>query len=346
MSNVPPLATIFNPERRRFLRNSALLSLGLAVSGTVMPSIARAASTQIRIATNPGLENATLTALLHQQGFLRRFDADVRFVEAPGTRGPFDAIVAGEADLCMVSGYNGLLSRIEQGARVKIVGAGMRKTALTVFARPGEVRTLADLQGKTMAVGPSMGLLRVLMQQLLNDRSIDPGAVHFVDKGGNDECYQAVVNGEADACCASVSHLDDPCGLVVVRDANLWESLPRYTFQTAYAADSALRDKHQGIVAVMAAYGALYEYLMTPAAEGAFFDARRKADKSFDEQGAQAMWRFIQTQQPWSRDLSLTPDDIAYQQDMYMQQGILRHKQAYAAVADMSAAKAAAQWSG
>jgi len=337
------MAKAFDSDRRRFLRNSAVLGLGLAVGSAVAPYIARAASTQIRVATNPGLENATLTALLNQQGFLRQFGADVRVVEARGTRGPFDAIVAGDADLCMVSGYNGVLSRIEQGARVKIVGAGMKKTALTVYARPDGIETLADLQGKTVAVGPSMGLLHVLMQQLLKEKNIDASSVRFVDKGGNDECYQAVVIGVADACCASVSHLEDPYGLVSVSGANLWESLPRYTFQTAYAADSALRDKHEGIVAVMAAYGALYEYLMTPAAQGAYFDARRKAEKQFDKPGAQAMWRFIQAQRPWSRDLSLSPDDIAYEQDMYLGLGALRQKQPFAAVADMSAAKAAAR---
>jgi NitT/TauT family transport system substrate-binding protein len=94
---------------------------------------------------------------------------------------------------------------------------------------------------------------------------------------------------------------------------------------------------------VMAAYGALYNYLMTPAAHDAFFDARKHAEKKFDESSAQAVWDFIQTQRPYSRDLSLTDDDIGYQQDMYIGLGGLKRKLPFSAVADMSAARAAAK---
>ncbi|AZP72706.1 ABC transporter substrate-binding protein [Pseudomonas poae] len=332
----------FNPHRRRFLRNSALLGLGFAVGGIAAPYIARAA-TQLRIAVNPGLENSTLTSLLNQQGYFNKFGVDALIVEAGGANGPFDAIAAGAADVCMISGYNGLLSRIEQGAQVKIVGAGMRKTALTVFVRPGGVKVLADLMGKTVAVGPSMGLLHVLMLQLLKEKGIDAQRVKFVDKGSNDQCYRATVNGEVDACCSSISHLNDKDGLVVVPEGNLWQELPKYTFQTAYASDSALTYKHEGLVGVMAAYGALYDYLMSPAAHDAFFEARRRAEKKFDKASAQAVWDFIQTQRPYSRDLSLSDDDIGYQQDMYIGLGGLKRKRPFAAVADMSAARAAAK---
>ncbi|RRV42655.1 ABC transporter substrate-binding protein [Pseudomonas sp. p106] len=336
------MTQIFNPHRRRFLRNSALLGLGFAVSGIAAPYIARAAA-QIRIAVNPGLENATLTALLNQQGYLRQFGVDALVVEAGGATGPFDAIAAGAADVCMISGYNGLLSRIEQGAPVKVVGAGMKKTALTVFARAEGIKGIADLKGKTVAVGPSMGLLHVLMLQLLKVKGIDASQVNFVDKGSNDQCYRAVANGEVDACCSSISHLNDKDGLVVIPEGNLWQELPKYTFQTAYASDAALTGRYEGLVGVMAAYGALYDYLMSPAAHDAFFDARRRAEKRLDEASAQAVWDFIQTQRPYSKDLSLSDEDIGYQQDIYIGLGGLSRKLPFAAVANMSAARTAAK---
>lgn len=329
--------------RRRFLRGTSLLGLGLAVGGVAAPHVARAAATQIRIVSNPGLENATLNALMGEQGYFRQFGVDALVVQAPGATGPFDAIAAGTADVCMVSGYNMVLSRIEQGAKVRIVGAGMRKSALTVFAKPEGIRTLSDLEGKTVAVGPTMGLLHALMLQLMKEKRIDASQVKFVDKGSNDECYRAVVKGEADACCSSISHLNDKDGLVVISEGNMWEALPKYTFQTAYASDSALRGKKQGMVAVMAAYGKLYDYLMSPAAQDAFFEARKRAQKRFDEPSARAVWEFNQVQRPYSKDLSLTEDEIGYLQEMFVGLGSLKHKQPSAAVADMSAAKAAAK---
>src|SRR5687767_486063 len=112
-------------DRRGFLRSSGLFGLSAAVGGLAAPYIARGAGTQVTIVSNPGLENATLNVLMEQQGYLRKFGVDALIAEAPGATGPFDVIAAGAADICMVSGYNMVLSRIEQGAKVKIVGAGM-----------------------------------------------------------------------------------------------------------------------------------------------------------------------------------------------------------------------------
>ncbi|WP_321798322.1 ABC transporter substrate-binding protein [Caballeronia sp. J97] len=330
-------------SRRRFLRSAGLLGLSVAASGLCAPYIARAAAGQIRIVSNPGLENATLNALMDEMGYFRQFGVDARIVEIPGATGPFDAIADGAADVCMVSGYNMVLTRIAQGARVKIVGAGMKKCALTVFARPEGMKTLDDLQGRTVAVGPAHGLLHTLMLQLMKEKGVDASKVKFVDKGSNDQCHDAVARGEADACCASVSHLNDQDGLTVIREADMWQALPHCIFQTAYASDSALAGKHEGLVAVMAAYGALYEYLMSPASRDAFFDARRHAQKKFDAASADATWTFNQAQRPYSRDLSLARGDIDYLQNMYIGLGSLGQKQSFDAVADMSAAKAAAK---
>lgn len=333
-------------NRRGFLRSSGLFGLSVAAGGLAAPYVARAAGAQVTIVSNPGLENATLNALMDQQGYLRKFGVDALIAEAPGATGPFDAIAAGAGDICMVSGYNMVLSRIEQGAKVKIVGAGMKKAALTVFAQPDGIEALADLQGKTVAVGPARGLLHALMLQLLKEKNVDASRVTFVDKGSNDQCYQAVVKGEADACCTSISHLNDKDGLVVISEGDMWDALPRYTFQTAYASDAALRDKHEELVPVIAAYGALYDYMMTPEAHDAFFEARKGAQKKYDEASAQAIWDFNQTQRPYSRDLSLTDDDIGYLQDMFIALGSLMQKQPIASVADMSLARAAAMLPG
>ncbi|WP_020651385.1 ABC transporter substrate-binding protein [Massilia niastensis] len=330
-------------NRRSFLRGAGLLGLGLATGGLFAPHVARAGATQIRIVSNPGLENATLNALMEQQGYFRRFGADAVIIQARGAAGPFDAIAAGEADICMVSGYNMVLSRIEQGAKVRIVGAGMKKCALTVFARPEGIRTLADLKGRTVAVGPERGLLHGLMLQLLQEKGIDASQVNFVDKGDNDQCYRAVAKGETDACVSSISHLNDQDGLVVVKEGNMWEALPRCTFQTAYASDLAIRDRHEGMVAVMAAYGALYDFLMSPASHEAVFEARKRVQKEFDAASARAIRDFTRQQRPYSRNLSLTEGDIAYLQQMHIGLGNLKQKQPFPAVADMSAARAAAR---
>lgn len=330
-------------NRRNFLRNTGLAGATLATGGLAAPHIARAVATQIKIVSNPGLENATLNTLMDQQGYFQKFGADALILESPGATGPFDAIAAGSGDVCMVSGYNMVLARIEQGAKVKIVGAGMKETALTVYAKTGGIKTLADLAGKTVAVGPKLGLLHALMLQLMKEKGLDASQVNFVDKGSNDQAYQAAVTGGVDACCSSISHLNDKDGLVVLSDGNMWEALPKYTFQTAYASDAAIQSKREGLIAVMAAYGALYDYLMTPEAHDAFFAARKSAQKKFDEGSAQAIWDFNQRQRPYSKDLSISDGDIDYLQDMFIGLGSLKKRHPIAEVANMSIAREAAK---
>lgn len=329
-------------NRRHFLLGTGLAGLGVGAAAVAAPLLAQAAATRITIVSNPGLENATLGALMQQQGYFKKFGVDAALVEARGAKGPFNAITAGAADVCMASGYDRVLSRIEQGAKIKLVGAGMRKSALTVFARHAGIRSVSDLKGKIVAVGPKMGLLHALMLQLMKEKGVDASQVRFVDKGSNDQCHEAAVRGEADACCSSISHLNDNDGLVVIDEANMWQALPEYTFQTAYASDTAILQKHEALVAVMAAYGSLYEYLMSPAAHDAFFEARRNAQKKFDARSAQAVWNFNQVQRPYSRDLALTANEIGYLQDIDLGLGMLKRKQSVAEVADMSAATAAA----
>ena len=112
----------YDSTRRSFLRRAGAFGMGLAMNGLAAPHIAKAASTELRIVSNPGLENATLNALMNELGYFRSFGVNARIIQVPGPTGPFDAIARGEADVCMVSGYNLVLARIEQGAPVKIIG--------------------------------------------------------------------------------------------------------------------------------------------------------------------------------------------------------------------------------
>ncbi|WP_258167462.1 hypothetical protein [Burkholderia multivorans] len=59
--------------------------------------------------------------------------------------------------------------------------------------------------------------------------------------------------------------------------------------------------------------------------------------------GARSRSEELGQQTTSGRFCSHTPDDIGYLQDMFVGVGILRHKQPFADVADMSAAAAAAK---
>jgi len=299
---------------------------------------------QIRIASNPWLENATLNALMENKGFLKSYGVDAEIVLTEGVAGPFDAIASGEADICMVSGYSHAFPRISVGAPLKVVGAAMRKSAMAIFAKSESDRigTLADLKGRKVAVGPPNGLLHMLMLQVLRDACQDVHAVEFVHLGSNEKCYRAVVVGKADACCASISYLNNSDGMAIVEGGQIWQALPRYIFQTAYASAAALNNKFDGLVGTMAAYGALYTYLMKPETQDDYLSARRRVSPIFDEPSALAIWNFIQSQRPYRADLTISDGDMDYLQSIFHGIGIMRQWHKAGELMDMSAARKAA----
>lgn len=310
------------------------------------PYLSRDGVGHLRIASNPWTENATLNALMDRWGLQGNFGLKAVEVSANGVAGPFEAICTGQADLCLVSGYNGLLPRIAAGAPVRIVGAGMRKAALTILARPDRIRCLADLEGRRIAVGPRLGLLHILMLQLFRENALDASSANFIAAGSNDQCYSAVVTGAADACCTSVSHLNDSDGLRPVDGGNIWQALPSYTFQTAYASTAALRDKRDALVLALAAQGALYDRLMRPCAREDYFAARASVEGQAGSRAAHATWAFLQAERPYRRDLTLGGAEVEYLQSMLGWFGLMRQAVPAACLVDMAPARTAASLPG
>lgn len=295
----------------------------------------------IRIACNPGVENQTLMILMHQLGFLQQFDVNAVLIETPGVAGPLRAILEGKADVCMTSGYNGLFSCLGDGAPIKIIGSGMKKVALALFADGGENLSLSDLQDKTIAVGEPLGLLHCLVSELFRAKKIDPQTINFKFLGSNRNCYQAVIRGDADACCASVSHFGLEHKVSPVVGGKIWSSLPRYIYQLATASIDIIESGFDELVRLIAAYGTLYKYLMTPGSQRTFIEARQATGVGSDEREALAYWKFLVSERPYSTSIELSEAELTYLQDVLLSSGNLTIRQNLSVVTDMRAAKAA-----
>src|SRR5438552_4067903 len=89
---------------------------------------------------------------------------------------PFEQLVA-EADICMISGFVGVLLAIEQGKELRLVGAAMLLPALAVYTRNDDIRRVEHLVGRTVGVGATNGLLHILMLALLRKKGIDSSKV-------------------------------------------------------------------------------------------------------------------------------------------------------------------------
>jgi len=83
------------------------------------------------------------------------------------------------------------------GAPVRIVSLALRSSFHTLVTRP-HIKTIADLKGKTIAV--TIGAADdFIARHLLRRGGVDPRDVVFVNMGGSDTRFPALVSGQIDA---------------------------------------------------------------------------------------------------------------------------------------------------
>ena len=324
------------PGRRGFLIGAA--SAGL-LSGPAF-ALARQPRFTVKVASNQGVENSSLQQLMADRGFARALSLDVQIVESKTINGPMDAILAGEADICMVSGFVGVLPAIEQGREMRLVGAAMNLPALAVYTRDTAIRRVEDLAGRTFGVGGMNGLLHVLALALLRKKGVDTSSVKFVNVGSNAQVLEAVAAGKVDA------GLSGPAGLTlssvrVLDGGRLWEAVPEYTYQPAYASVRALKEKPEALARCVAAYTRLYRYMSGPSSKAAYLAARHKAANEPTSAEGESVWNFIRTVQPYALQPGLTPQRVAYLQELNVALGLQKQVLPYDRVVDTAPARGA-----
>ena len=321
-------------NRRHFLK----LASGFAAQSLV-PSLAFAADPiPVKVVTNGGIENLTILSLLERQGFLASAGVAQTLVNVGSPIATLEALTANKAEICIVSGFNGLLPAIEKGAPVKVVGAALRVPALAVYTSKPDLKKASDLVGKTIGIGPDMGLLHVVMIALLQAKGIDPKLVKFVNVGSNAEVYADVKAGKVDAGPSDVSNSSDAtkAGLSVLADGRLWTELPDYPYQLAYASDQAIKDNREGLVRALAAYGKLFRFISSAESRTAYEEARKAAINGNASTASQDAWSFVQANRPYDGSPEVTQARLDFLQKLHVSLGLQKAVLPIDKIADLS----------
>ena len=332
------MSELFIPQRRGFLIGAA--ASALAGRSSDLQAQSRAPRFAVRVASNQGVENASLQQLMVDRGFARALALDAQIVESKTINGPMDALLAGEADICMVSGFVGVLPAIEQGKDLRLVGAAMLLPALAAYTRDSAVRRVEDLAGRTVGVGGMNGLLHILALALLRKAGVDAAKVKFVNVGSNAQVLEAVAVGKVDAGLSGPAGLG-LASLRVLDNGRLWRELPEYTYQPAYASVRALREKPEALARCLAAYTRLYRYLSGPASKAAYLDARRRAAGETGPTEGESVWNFVQQVHPYATQVGLTRKRIADLQALNVAVGLQARVLPFEQVVDLSPAHGA-----
>jgi NitT/TauT family transport system substrate-binding protein len=325
--------------RREFLITSVAASVAAQFSSPTMAAVQSAAPLQrINIVSTSGLTSLVNSALVSRMGFLTEFGVSPNFINVSDGNKVVAALITGDADVCPQAGFTQVLAAIDKGAALKVIGGGTDKSFIAVFSANPDVKTLKDLEGRTVAVGALGTQLHQFMIALFRKYGVDSSKVRFANVGASVDVYKAVRAGIVDAGPAEV-WLQRGSGLHILENGNTFESLTEYVAQAAFASDRAIAQKRDLIVRTLAAYVKLYRFIMSGNSEAAFIAASAAALGKNDPEAARAQWKFYRDIQPFAADLSLTEDRLRYMQELNMITGTQKTVMPYNKVVDMSLAR-------
>ena len=299
----------------------------------------------VTIVNTAGNFAATLQQVMKQKRFLEEIGLRPSFITVGDGSKVIGALLSGQADICTASGFGQVLPAIERGGTLKVLaGSEVLLLHLIYTCRP-EIKTLKDLEGRTVGVGSLGALLHSITVALLRKNHVDPTKVTFVNVGSSADVFRAVVAKVVDAGPSEIDYLQqqDKYAVHGLADGNFWDGLPEYTNQASYASERAIQQRRGVLVRTLAAYAKLYRFISSPASKDEYLEARKIALGKDEREAALAQWNFFQERTSFAVDLVLSEERIHYMQELNVSLGVQKSILPYGQVSDMSLAHEAVE---
>ena len=293
---------------------------------------------QINIVLTAATTNLVLTVLMEDLGYLRELGVEPKFINVADGNKVLAALLSGSADICPAAGVSQVIAAIARGAAVKIVSGAANKNFMAVFSGNPAVRTLKDLEGRTVGIGALGTQLHQMMIALFRKYGVDAGKVTFANVGASPQVFKAVKAGVVDAG-PSEAWLERGSGLHRVDSGNTFETLLEYLNQACFAPDSVISQKRELVVRTLAAYARLYRFVMTGDSEAAFVAAAAKALGKADPEAARDQWNFYRKYRPFAANLDFSEGAMGFMQDLNVTTGAQKALVPFGRIADLSLAR-------
>lgn len=191
---------------KSFARNVLIV---LAVSLPVAGGVSAQTLEKVKVASSfVGLWDTSQPLFCKERGDFARAGLDVDVAWTRGGAETVQAIVAGNADIAYSPGTNAVLAAYMRGAKIKIVGAQFTGQGGAFFYVPAKssIKSIADLNGKTIAYPRPGGAMEALILAMRSDNKLD---LKPVATGAMDATHTMVMTGQVDVGYAVVpSFLD------------------------------------------------------------------------------------------------------------------------------------------
>ena len=324
-------------SRRDVLRLAAATgAAGLLAS----PRIALAAE-PVRIVNSAG--NFLLVMQQMLKPFLSEFGVDAVFTNATDNTLATASLVSGDADISTYAAFNLVPIAVEKGAPLKVVAAASLVPFQAMFAKRPDIKTMKDLEGKTVGVGALGAAAHQQILTLFKKKGVDASKVTFRNVGSPTDIFRAVVAGVIDAGPATIEAYEkqEQFGVHSLSDGEFWVELPEYTSLASYTSDRAIAAKRDQLVRVLAAHAKFYRFMQNGNSRDAFVKTSTDVlgDKPDVIASATFQSNFFQKHKPFASDLVLSEERIRFVEELNIASGAQSKNVPIDRLCDMSLAR-------
>jgi ABC-type nitrate/sulfonate/bicarbonate transport system substrate-binding protein len=164
------------PRRRALKLGAAVLTASLCTGRRRGFAQGRTAD-PVTIVNTAGTFAATVQQLMKEKRYLEDFSLRPTFLSVGDGSKIIGALLSGDADICIASGFGQVLPAIERGGRLKVLAGSEVLLLHLIYSWRPEIRSLKDLEGRTVGTGSPGALLHSIMSRsCANTMSIRPGS--------------------------------------------------------------------------------------------------------------------------------------------------------------------------
>ena len=284
-------------------------------------------------------------AMVDKGGFAAKHGLKVEILQIKAGATLMKALIAGEIDSVDMGAAESIVAGV-RGTGVKIVGCGWPGVPQVVLAK-AEIKSLADLKGKTVAISSPGSLPDLLFRGMLNEANVPFADVNLATQGADLDRYKSLVAGITDAAVVSNEfEAIMPSNIKVLAKGS--SAVPNFLRLCVATSGKVLGERRDDLVKFVAAEMDAYKFALANRAETIRVSQEMTHAKPDDKRAEFITDEAIKDKQI-DPTLSIPLERLDWMQNLFLKAGVIKQTVPIESIVDKTvnadAAKIAGKYS-
>jgi NitT/TauT family transport system substrate-binding protein len=286
--------------------------------------------------------DAGFIAMVDKGGFAAKRGLKVELLQIKAGATLIKALISGEIDSVDMGAAESIVAGV-RGTGVKIVGCTWPGVPQVVLAK-ADIKTLADLKGKTVAISSPGSLPDLLFRGMLDSANVPYSEVKVATQGADLDRYKSLIAGITDAAVVSNEfEAVMPPDIKVLAKGNT--AVPKFIRLCVATSTKVLAERRDDLVKFVAAEMDAYKYAATHRDEAVKL-AHEMTNAKPDDKRAEFISEQAIRDKQIDPALAIPADRIDWMQELFVKAGVIPKAVPTASLIDTSVHDDAAKLAG